>query len=92
MELFELLSKAHDLFKSSELEEKRRIITIMFPNLLLDSENLVFTTRKPLDLFLKEGGYSNWQERLRTLRTNHKEEVLNFASYLQEIQGLRVVV
>jgi site-specific DNA recombinase len=59
--IFELLSKAHKLFKSSEIEEKRRIITIMFPNLFLDKEKLIITPRKPFDLFLKEGGYTNWQ-------------------------------
>ncbi len=59
--IFTLLSKAHELFKSSELEEKRRIITILFPNLLLDKETLVFTPRKPFDLFLKGGNHSNWQ-------------------------------
>jgi hypothetical protein len=87
--IFELLAKAHELFKSSEIEEKRRIITIMFPNLLLDQENLIITPRKPFDLFLNSGGYTNWQERLRTLRTKRMEDVLNFASYFQAL-GLAV--
>ncbi len=56
----ELLSKAHQLFKSSEIEERRRIITIMFPNLLLDRETLVFTARKPFDLFLNSGTCPDW--------------------------------
>jgi hypothetical protein len=46
--IFALASKAHDLFKSSELEEKRRIITILFPNLEMDAEKLVFKPREPL--------------------------------------------
>ena len=87
LELFELLSKAHDLFKSSELEEKRRIITIMFPNLLLDSENLVFTTRKPLDLFLNVM-WCNWQKRLRILRTKKIEEIMNFGGFVREMRLL----
>lgn len=49
--IFSLASSSHELLKSSELEEKRRIITILFSNLLLDSENLV-TPRKPFDLFM----------------------------------------
>jgi site-specific DNA recombinase len=58
--IFILLSKAHQLFKSSEIEEKRRIITIMFPNLLLDRETLLITPRKPFDLFLNQEGCPEW--------------------------------
>lgn len=50
--IFALASKAHELFKSSELDEKRRIITILFPNLQMNGGKLVFTTREPFDLFL----------------------------------------
>ena len=50
--IFELASKAHELFKSSEIEEKRRIITILFPNLKMDAEKLVFSLRKPFDMFV----------------------------------------
>lgn len=53
--IFALASKAHELFKSSELEEKRRIITILFPNLKMDAEKLVFTLRKPFDMFINVG-------------------------------------
>jgi site-specific DNA recombinase len=58
--IFSLASRSYELFKSSELDEKRRIITILFPNLLLDRENLVFTPRKPFDLFLNMGSCPDW--------------------------------
>ncbi len=59
--IFALASKAYDLFKSSELDEKRRIILILFPNLEISSEKLVFKPRKPFDIFL------NIPERLKWL-------------------------
>ncbi len=49
--IFALAAKAHDLFKSSELEEKRRIIVILFPNLEIDAGKLVFKAREPFDVF-----------------------------------------
>ncbi len=49
--IFALASRAHDLFKSSELEEKRRIITILFPNLEMNAEKLVFTPHRLLICF-----------------------------------------
>ena len=58
--IFELASKSHELFKSSDGSEKRRIITILFPNLLLEGEKLVFTLRKPFDMMMNLGEYPNW--------------------------------
>jgi site-specific DNA recombinase len=60
MTIFELASKAHDLFKSSELEEKRRIIALVFPNLEMNSAKLVFTLRKPFDMFLNMSTRKEW--------------------------------
>ncbi len=40
--IFELASKAHGLFKSSDVEEKRRIIAMLFPNLSMNADKLVF--------------------------------------------------
>ena len=50
--IFELASKSHELFKSSDIEEKRRIITILFPNLKMEGKTLVFSLRKPFDKFV----------------------------------------
>lgn len=58
--IFMLASKAHDLFKSSELDEKRRIIAILFPNLEMNAEKLVFKTRKPFDMFLNMAQCPDW--------------------------------
>jgi site-specific DNA recombinase len=58
--IFALASKAHDLFKSSELDEKRRIITILFPNFEMDAEKLVFKPRKPFDMFLNLAQRPEW--------------------------------
>jgi site-specific DNA recombinase len=58
--IFALASKAHSLFKSSELEEKRRIITILFPNLEMNAEKLVFTARKPFDVLLNLAYRQEW--------------------------------
>ena len=60
MTIFELASKAHDLFKSSELEEKRRIIALVFPNLEMNSAKLVFTLRKPFDMMMNLSHRKEW--------------------------------
>jgi site-specific DNA recombinase len=60
MTIFELASKAHDLFKSSELEEKRRIIALVFPNLEMNAAKLVFTLRKPFDMMMNVSHRKEW--------------------------------
>src|SRR3990167_3775761 len=61
--IFTLASKAHDLFKSSKLEEKRRIISILFSNLEMSAEKLVFKPRKHFDVFLNLPHRPNWLPR-----------------------------
>ncbi len=51
-----------------------------------DGQNI---DKELLDLFLNSDGYTNWQERLRTLRTKRMEDVLNFGGYFQAL-GLAV--
>ena len=40
--IFELASKAHQLFKSSEVEEKRKIITLLLPRVEVMSNEPYF--------------------------------------------------
>lgn len=67
--IFALASKAHELFKSSELEEKRRIITILFPNLEMNAEKLLLKPRKPFDIFLNLEQRPNWLPFVEHYRT-----------------------
>lgn len=66
--IFEIASKSYEIFKSSELDEKRRIINILFPNLEMNQEKLVFTIRKPLDAMLNLGERPTWLPNLEEFR------------------------
>tara|TARA_B110000259_G_scaffold49022_1_gene57285 strand:+ start:1445 stop:2956 length:1512 start_codon:yes stop_codon:yes gene_type:complete len=58
--IFEIASKSHELFKSSDIEEKRRIISLLFPNLSMNGDKLVFIMRKPFDMFLNADDRLKW--------------------------------
>ncbi len=47
--ILSLAQRAHQLFKSSEIEEKRQIINFVFQNLRLDGKNLLFETKTPFN-------------------------------------------
>ncbi len=48
--MIDLISGAHELLRSPYLTEKRRIITITFPNLGMNANKLVSIMKKPLDM------------------------------------------
>ncbi len=58
--IFNIASKASYLFRSSELQEKRQIISTLFTNLEMDSEKLVFKARKPFDMLLNSYQRPSW--------------------------------
>lgn len=92
--IFEIASKSYEIFKSSELDEKRRIINILFPNLEMNQEKLVFTIRKPLDTLLNLGESPLWLPLISIFRTEKRTEVDSFIknSYNNNIQQTRLVV
>ena len=76
--IFELASKSHELFKSSDIEEKRRIISLLFPNLSMNGDKLVFIVRKPFDMFLNADDRLKWLSLVYVFRTDRREDVANF--------------
>jgi hypothetical protein len=43
---------AYNLFKSSEVEEKRQLIKLLLQNLRIEGENLLWDVQKPFDLIV----------------------------------------
>ena len=56
--LLELVQNAGRLFRSADVEQKRKILKLVYWNLELDNGTLRYSLRKPFDLFL-EGPKSN---------------------------------
>ncbi len=50
--LLELSNRAHELFMSSEVEEKRQLIKLVLSNLVIKDEKLVWEAHKPFDIIL----------------------------------------
>ncbi len=75
--IFALASRAYYVFKSSELEEKRRIITIVFPNLEMNAEKLEFSIRKPFDMFLNLPERPEWRPLRESNPCSHRERVVS---------------
>ena len=46
--LLELANQAYDIFVSSEVEEKRKLIKLVLQNLRIEGENVLYNAHKPL--------------------------------------------
>ena len=58
--LLELASKAYELFKSSELDEKRELIQMALQNLYMKGEKVEYDVQKPFNKILEYASRSKW--------------------------------
>lgn len=58
--LLELASKAHELFVSSEIEERRQLIKLVVQNLKLEGKKVQFQAQKPFDTILNYNDNQLW--------------------------------
>ena len=59
--ILDLSSRAYELFKSSEVEEKRQLVKLVLSNLKLDGEKLVYDVQKPFDLIINLPDDVRWR-------------------------------
>lgn len=70
-----LASKAYELFESSNIEQKRKLINFVFSNLKLRGVSLECSSRKPFDLKVGCSTYQEWLGLIHTLRTKYHKEL-----------------
>lgn len=58
--LVELANKAYDLFKSSEVEERRQLIKLTLSNLTLEGKNVRYDLLNPFDTIAKYADRQSW--------------------------------
>ena len=58
--VFSIANMAYELFESSKIEQKRKLINYVFSNLELEGVTLRYTLRKPFDLMVDCSTRSDW--------------------------------
>lgn len=58
--LLDIANRAHDLFMSSEDEEKRHVLNLLLSNPRLDGKKLVCDVQKPFDLIMECNDRQEW--------------------------------
>ncbi len=59
--IISLLSKAYDLFKSSEVDQKRHVIKFLLQNLQISDGKVLYELRKPFDYILQSSEDTEWR-------------------------------
>jgi len=79
---------AYELFESSKIEQKRKIINYVFSNLELECVTLRYSLRKPFDLMVDCSTRSEWLGLLNTLRTPEYYNYLSIDNTIFQEYGL----
>ena len=64
------------IFKSSQIEEKRRILNIVFANFFMDGKNPEISMRKNFSLLSNLGGCKDWCSEVDELLNSVKAKTL----------------
>lgn len=59
--ILNLVNRAHELFISSEVEERRQLIKLVLSNVRIEEEKVLYDAHKPFDLILKSAHCKQWR-------------------------------
>lgn len=59
--VFDLASRAHELFESSEVDQRRELIKLVLSNLRVEDEKVLYDAQKPFDLILNANACKQWR-------------------------------
>lgn len=58
--VLDLANRAYDLFKSSEVEERRQLMRLVLSNTRIEGKKVLFQAQKPFDTILNYSQLNNW--------------------------------
>lgn len=92
--LLDLASRSYDLFKSSDIERKRKVVGLIFSNLQMDGEKLNFSMRKTFAALSNLPQSQKWLQLVDKIRTECYDDMLFLYSQVNafkeiELEGKR---
>jgi len=76
--LLDITSRAYELFQSSKVDQKRRLISFLLSNLELESGKLVYKLKEPFDAILQANESKEWLPLVDRFRTTFYGHILSF--------------
>ena len=75
--LLELANRAYDLFKSSEIEERRQLLKLTLQNLVSQGKKVQFQVQKPFDTILNFADSPSWLAKWDDFRQADWSEIVD---------------
>ena len=72
--LLELANRAYDLFKSSEVEERRQLLKLVLQNLRVEGKEVRYDLIKPFDTILVYADSKSWLRIVKDVRTTIQQQ------------------
>ncbi len=79
--LVDLTQRAYELFRSSEVEERRQLIKLVLSNLRIEGKKVLYEAQKPFDMLLDFSDRQAWLEKWSQFRTTDWTTELEYPEY-----------
>jgi hypothetical protein len=87
--LLELANRAYDLFKSSELEERRQLIKLVLSNLRVEGKKVEYDAIKPFNTILDYADRQAWLAVVDEIRTGIAPNSIEYPTiYAQQVKTI----
>lgn len=90
--LLDLANRAYELFKSSEVEERRQLLKLVLQNLRVEGKLVRYDGLKPFDTILNYADNQLWLAKWDDFRTANWSEIIEYPDWtLQQTQQLLAI-
>jgi hypothetical protein len=86
-DIVEIAQEAEGIFKSSQIEQKRRLLNLIFANLQIKDKKLIFDYTKPFGDFAKGFSYQLWGQKDHILWTEYIPHFAKLTPILDHIDS-----
>ena len=76
--ILDIASRTYELFKSSGIDKKRRILNLVFPNFFLNGSKLEYTIRSPFNMLVNRATHPIKLGLVDGTRTFYEENIEEF--------------
>lgn len=88
--LTNLMSRLPELYKSSQPEQKRRIMKLIIANLTMKQKNLEIIMKKPFQLMLEGPNSSIWGTLINKIYNYFTSKSYSITIFIEKIQSLEL--
>lgn len=84
--MLELCSKAYEIFESSSMDKKRKLMSFLLSNITIKDASVCYSLKEPFNSLTNLDENSKWWAVVDELRTKYHNEILLFSTQINNFQ------